>query len=77
MDGTVSETKTWWKGEAGETFVNEYNRETKQAMHRLYSEMNTMSSGLDRLATEVRHADEAEAQRKAMAAAADKQKVKR
>ncbi|RRJ63453.1 WXG100 family type VII secretion target [Paenibacillus oralis] len=49
---------TWWKGQAGKAFAQDYNQQAKRAMERLYGEMENMKSGLDRLASEVRSADE-------------------
>ncbi|MBS5914416.1 MAG: WXG100 family type VII secretion target [Paenibacillus macerans] len=58
FSSTLGGIDTWWKGQAGKAFAEDYNQLAKRAMERLYSEMENMKSGLDRLASEVRSADE-------------------
>ncbi|WP_223068047.1 WXG100 family type VII secretion target [Paenibacillus caui] len=72
--GNLGSIDTWWKGQAGKAFIDDYKRQTRQAMDRLYSEMESVQSGLERLATEVRNADEQKRMKEQQKALLERQK---
>lgn len=53
----VSNTDTWWKGEAGNVFRQEY-KEIHTEINRLMGKMDNLDGRLDTLAREVERADE-------------------
>lgn len=62
--GIANSAGTWWQGEAGRVFKEEYE-EINSDISRLISKMGNLESGLNRMASEVQRADE-ERRRKAL-----------
>ncbi|MCM3040895.1 WXG100 family type VII secretion target [Paenibacillus motobuensis] len=58
LSSDVQETASWWKGKAGSAFKDDFTRQTKSEITRLYAEIRDIESGLERLAREVQIADE-------------------
>jgi WXG100 family type VII secretion target len=53
----VSSTKTWWQGEAGNVFRQEYE-EIKTEVNKLTGKMENLKGRMNTLASEVERADE-------------------
>jgi WXG100 family type VII secretion target len=65
----VSAGNSWWKGQAGKAFIEDYNRYTRKEMNYLYNAIHELESNMQRLAREVQNAEDRrryEAQQKAL-----------
>lgn len=58
LNSDIQEAASWWKGKAGTAFKNDYTGQTRNEISRLYAEIRSIESGLERLAREVQIADE-------------------
>lgn len=69
LQAELAGVTSWWKGSAGKALTDSYRSQTRNELSRLFSDVEDLQSGLERLAVEVQRADEQrriEAQRKAL-----------
>ncbi|WP_164515192.1 WXG100 family type VII secretion target [Paenibacillus lentus] len=58
LQAELAGVTSWWKGNAGKALTDSYRSQTRNDLNRLYREVEDLQSGLERLASEVRRADE-------------------
>ncbi|GIP59779.1 WXG100 family type VII secretion target [Paenibacillus woosongensis] len=58
LQAELAGVASWWKGSAGTALTDSYRSQTRNEINRLYSDIETLQTGLERLAAEVQRADE-------------------